>query len=1118
MSSYPENRKRLTSWLRSQLIGPASIHETLHKTSPLERYPTGVLFPVVRGEEGLDPALITPDSDLEDEDTALSDENSENKKAKGIKPVTAQPPRYIPPSSLGFSFFVKGQQIQFQVISSAVRYQSGGEKDELGRFRSREYRRIPLGGDREAVTCRVDTSERKRFRERKEVFQEITGEKAEGNTTARAGIDLLWRPFADGWIVTVSLFNKQELDTQSDPKTYLRDRNQHSLFEVKLSCVLEAGEVGAYPRVDHALLNEEELELELQYRDRHIYAVGHGAAVNWSVHQGKVRTIESEFLPEVEVPQVTADVGNATDILSFSRLAAGVDLKIEQSSILDELEQFTADYDHWITGQEKQAQSYSANEQKTAARITRRMNTACKRMRQGVTLLRTDSIATRAFSFANQAMLDQMMQADLVNKGSARPATAYKWRPFQLAFLLMALHSSVHGKDEFRDIVDLIWFPTGGGKTEAYLGLIAFIIAWRRMKFAASGGGTTVLMRYTLRLLTVQQYQRATRMICALELIRWKNPELGREPITVGLWVGRSTSPNTFHIALNEVRKAVEHGTATQKLVLDSCPWCGTAFHPVKSFQAGSDSFHFLCNNENFPESFSVSCPFARQQLPCNIVDEALYTNPPTLLLATIDKFARLAWDDRADSFFGNLSGNTSQTPLSRPPELVIQDELHLIAGALGSIAGLYEAALDTVLIQRGVYPKYIASTATICMASQQVKQLYGRKLAIFPPPGLSCDDSWFAKTVPLTEKPGRLYVGYLAPMLNRQRCLAPLAAALHVAPEAVFQEGEQEREDLLEAWWTMVVYHGSLKGVTNSHNSIVTSVRELVERLKEEILQESGHTGKQRGKQLIKRAAPHPVQLTSIASAEENALTFSQLENPRTSQDCLDAVLATNMISVGLDVDRLALMIINGQPLTTAEYIQASSRVGRSRVPGLVVANYYRDQSRSLSHYENFRPYHESFYRFVEPTSVTPFTHQARSRALHAALVIAIRHSCTHLLKNHQAGDFVQDDTSVRKVVATLKQRCKKAIMAANPAKGSLEDESKQWQETARDIDRLVVQWHIKAEECRNNKRMLCYQVADKDKAKDRLLYNHDDRISGLWQTLQSMRTVENTALVKTL
>ena len=369
----------------------------------------------------------------------------------------------------------------------------------------------------------------------------------------------------------------------------------------------------------------------------------------------------------------------------------------------------------------------------------------------------------------------------------------------------------------------------------------------------------------------------------------------------------------------------------------------------------------------------------------------------------------------------------------------------------------------------------------------------------MFPPPGLNRDDAYFARTVSLEKQPGRVYVGYLAPLLNRQQCLAPLAAALLMAPVELFQR-EQETRVLLDAWWTQVVYHGSLRGVGNSHTAFASDVRDFMQLLSGTAGGRESEKAKQSG-----RAMPNIAQLTSLQTAAQNAEIFVRLSKAREEDGCLDAVLATNMISVGLDVARLALMIINGQPLTTAEYIQASSRVGRSEVPGVVFANYYRDQVRSQSHYESFRPYHEAFYRFVEPTSVTPYTYQARSRALHAALVIVMRHAGIGLLRNISAANFDPDDSQVANAVKLLKRRCERSA-------------SEQADEVNRHIDSLIDAWRNEVKLCRQGRRQLSYRVPEKEAGRDRLLYNHDDRIRGLWPTLQSLRHVENATLIKAL
>ena len=587
-------------------------------------------------------------------------------------------------------------------------------------------------------------------------------------------------------------------------------------------------------------------------------------------------------------------------------------------------------------------------------------------------------------------------------------------------------------------------------------------------------------------------------MIFALELLRRRDPaRLGEAPIDIGIWVGRESSPNSFHQA-REIVEAIRGGDAEARyaMLLERCPWCGTPFDASRGYHAEEEGFRFRC--------VEPTCQFGKAPppLPCNVVDEALYRRPPSLLIATIDKFARIAWEERTGAFFGADTG-------SRPPELVIQDELHLITGPLGSVAGVYEAGLETLLVRRGVRPKYVASTATIRMAEEQVRRLYARELAVFPPPGLSHGDSYFARLD--RERPGRLYVGYLAPMLDQQHCFAPLAAVLLAAPEAVF-DGEADRGALLDAWWTQVVYHGSLKGVGNSHNAFVTGVRDFGRRLGGELGAArsrepdgvSGAAAGNGGDGPERFRATRIEQLTSRRTSEENAETFQRLEISRADESCLDAVLATNMVSVGLDVPRLALMVVNGQPLTTAEYIQATSRVGRADVPGLVFANYYRHQARSLSHYESFRPYHESFYRFVEPSSVTPFTWQVRTRALHAALVIALRHACAELRGNQAAGSFDRNAPEMRAVVDELARRCERA------AEGSGRPD------TAAHLDRLAGEWHEEARRCEEERRQLVYDARDDERNADRLLYTHGARRPGLWATLHSMRNVEGTGSLK--
>ncbi len=1077
--NYVSARKKLVDWLRRQLIGPA-IEGSL-RTSPLERYPTGVLHPVDPDLSGIDPASLAGEvTELtlleDDEDDAVPDNDASNGKTPARQ---ARRRRYVPPSSAGFSFFLR-ENTAISINASATVYRGIEERDDRGRFRTREYIREEL---EEPVITLPDAA--------------TPGEQRTNIWEGRASIDIRSRAHREGQIITVTLCNRRELDPGVSSRDRTRDRVSKSLFEARLECVIESGALVEYPRVDPSLLTDEELELELQYRHQRIYAVGHGAAANWEVTPNSQPRIWCDFMPEAEVPMMTVNTGGDDAVLRLANLADKV--------VPDELAGFVDGYARWIAEQQRTAEAFSRSENRDAAtRMLTRMHTARDRMRACVEMLRTDPIAAEAFRLANQAMFDQMRQADR-NAGRKTETNDYRWRPFQLAFLLTVMVSAIREDDDYRDVLDLIWFPTGGGKTEAYLGLIAFLITWRRQKFPDTGGGTTAFMRYTLRLLTRQQFERAARMVCALELIRRRHPQrLSEAPINIGIWVGGEISPNRYEQAKKLVEEMRDSKPgADYKLMLERCPWCSAPFDVAHSYQATDDKFEFHCADPN--------CGFGADDrpLPCNVVDDALYDNPPSLLIGTIDKFARLAWEERTGAFFGVNNR-------MRPPELIIQDELHLITGPLGSVAGLYEAGIDTLLIQQGVRPKYVASTATIRMAREQVQRLYARDLAVFPPPGLSYDDMYFAQTD--RDRPGRLYVGFLAPMLDQQHCMAPLAAALLAAPQTLFED-DTDREALLDAWWTQVVYHGSLKGVGNSHNAFATDVRDFGQGLASELRQasETGHEGESASKEAETDAATdfgtYPgrfrntriAQLTSRSTPQENAETFRRLEHRCGNRASLDAVLATNMVSVGLDVGRLALMIVNGQPLTTAEYIQASSRVGRGDVPGVVVANYYRHQARSLSHYESFRPYHESFYRFVEPGSVTPFTFQVRSRALHAALVIAVRHSLAHLRSNDSGGQFNGESPEVQAVIMELKRRCERAATGPGQAR-----------DIASHLDRLANQWNDEARRCKEERQQLAYQARNNVRNADRLLYTHGESRPGLWATLHSMRNVEGSGSLK--
>lgn len=1067
MTDYSSARRKFVDWVKQSLIGEYLKDDILVANNPFDRYTTGILYPVGTENE------VEEENDVVNEGADLAEQP-----AKKMK--------YQPPSSMGFSFYIDSSLKTLRVFYSATSFKKHDKKDYVQKWEKSSL----VQDDGEEIEATLDSSTKHAVMD------------------GRGRIDVLVRPHGDGKIITITLSNISpaivgEKDKERDVMA------EGSLFESELRCFIPEQAVRNYPRVSHTLLSDEEQELELRYKDERVYAIGHGVAVDWLADEENENIeVFSDFMPVVEVPQVTANTGNTDEVLTFNYLQA-----VENDeSVFSKLETFVDAYEDWIEQQENLALAENPEEQKVAQRLTGRMQEAKERMRLSISRLRGDDNAQYAFAIANKAML---MQMEL--NGPAPENAPYAWRPFQLAFFLMALESSIDEDSDFRDCVDLIWFPTGGGKTEAYLGVMAFVFIYRRLSYSSSGGGTTAIMRYTLRLLTAQQFVRACKVVSALELIRRSTDTLGEEPFSVGLWLGGASSPNTYVQALDALNRR-----NFSKFVLRQCPWCASKFS-VENYECTEHRFNFTCSNDSCELGGNGS-----KVLPFNVVDEALYDSPPTLLIATVDKFARLPWEDRACAFFG---GNQH-----RPPELVIQDELHLISGALGSIVGLYEVGFESILVSRGVYPKFIASTATIRQAPEQVQSLFGReKMTVFPPVGLRQKDSYFAREVPIKDKPGRLYVGYMAFGRKRVECLADLAGALIAAPQACF---EGDDYDLRDAWWMQMVYHGSLKGVGNSRTNFQSGIprvqRELLLKdflkklhdLEPAVAEKFMHdkVTKKKGfntgncppllmansdlEKLYRQYFPAREltikSLTSNQTAEENARVFEGLKVHYSKVNSLDVTLATNMVSVGLDEPRLALMVINGQPLTTAEYIQASSRVGRGKTPGIVFTNYYKTQARSLSHYENFRAYHRSFYRFVEPSSITPFTRQVRNRALHAALVSAVRHGEKGLIRNSDAELFDIKNIMISKVIKLLNVRVKSAVLGNASEKQNVTDECEAHLMT------LVDEWINEIASTTN----LRYKASDK--SANSLLAAIDDRKgrTGLWPTLNSMRNVEKTGL----
>ncbi|WP_260636556.1 helicase-related protein [Streptomyces angustmyceticus] len=1043
-ATLSEHRADFVAYLRRQLVGPAGTEDETLVDPPDRRYLMGTLYP--RGASLLEHSQEAGEQDFNETAAGSGEEDG-----FADDPV-AEANAWLP-SSLGFSFFTNAREIE--VTCGASRYVTSREG---GR---RSWRRQP----RLATTKTV----------------------AAGSTAPISALDghgrlhVRWRPFGAGHLVTCVLAN-----AHSEEESGHKDRDL-MLFQAELrATTLGDGTVLEYPSTRLNSRDEEEQELRVQYRHVVTRAVGHGCAVEWDDPSDRVTTVRAQVMPQQVVEHIKPDGPGDLPVLNLaylSRPELGVD------DLGAELHSFVLGYRKWFETQRSDAESLRPWAAAPAARILDRIGTVLDRMTSGVEALTAPTPAgaqaREAFRLANRAMALQMLHSRPELAGSRRrrdddvlelsePASDSAWHPFQLAYFLLVVEGLMNPGHEDRRTVDLIWFPTGGGKTEAYLLTACFEILWRRLRFGAAGGGTAVLSRYTLSLLTTQQFQRTATAVCALEYLRQGHDgplphDLGEEPISIGLWVGKETTPNKISAAQDELRALKQLNTPDDRFLLERCPWCGTEIVPERQ---GRDR-DFGIRADGITTSFFCprgTCVF-HDRLPVSVVDEQIYREPPTFVLGTVDKFARLAWETEA----GNLFGKDGR----RAPSLVIQDELHLLSGPLGTMVGLYESAVLELCSWRGTAPKVIASTATIRRSQDQIRSLYGRPAQLFPPAGIKAGHSYFAS--PDTDKPGRLYVGVMAQGHTASTSTVHVGAAALQAPKEICDDDGPR-----DAYWTAVAYHNSLRELGRT----VTIARDDIPARLEHLTKDDT-----RRRRLDDDSV---VELTSNIPRAAQPRLLERLGRSFEKRDSVSFLATTNMLSVGVDVPRLGLMLMNGQPKTTSEYIQATSRVGRRHVPGLIVTLFRSTKPRDRSHYESFGVYHRSLYRHVEPTSVTPWSLPSRNRALHAVLTILVRHGIG-LNAENRAGDILGHTADVARVRDLVVDH----VRRADPDEAAA---------AAEQLDALIESWRQEAEIARGEGSRLYYQPQGRQHAS---LLTDFGKQGGLWETAQSMRNVDRECLI---
>lgn len=1110
-------RELLQLAVMDDLLGPANgPNEQIVDMGVRDRYLVGKLAPRQDGEggiEGLEGPLVLEEGEEPDDlevHTGRHDPGAEfdsatgtvDAEAEAAEEIDAASNQSLVPSSLGFTFCVDGDVDNIEVEARWGRYErlydheftktvnkkikdaegnvTGTEQQEV---KAKVWQRVPCGG-----TIRLQLKDG------------VIGHQAPDAEHPEVRIQGSVRDKNKNGDRLVTLFL---VNAQQEP-----DENKDTAWVFQPELVVRAKEGASDPAVFRRRLalssNADDPErdaLEMIYRKQVEFAVGHGVAVHAATAEHDTeRAVEvsTVVMPEYEVP-VTETPGLRRDDRPAMRkmVESGyLDMEalagMERDELVDVLSILTDDYAAWIDEQHGRVGKDVVGFDDQANGALQRCRSIQERLTEGVAMFAdpANDAALAAFRFANRAMSQQRIHSIFAlerRRGAAVTVDQFdkpknrSWRPFQLAFILLSITSLADPahKDRTAPIeayADLLWFPTGGGKTEAYLGVAAFAMAIRRLQGDLGGyddsRGLTVIMRYTLRLLTLQQFQRGAALICAMEVLRQEalasgDDSLGHEPFTIGLWVGNKVTPGTTqdsHKAIQDIRNPDKFDAGgTSPAQLTSCPWCGSEVAQGRDIEVDTS----LLRTTIYCGDKKGGCEFSRGKsskkphpgIPVLVVDEEIYHRPPSMMIATVDKFALMAWRGEVRTLFGRVSAEcprhgllwseadcTGRHPARknlpktepkkirsiRPPDLVIQDEFHLISGPLGTMVGLYETAIDDLcswkIDDKTIKPKIVASTATVRKAKEQVNNVFMRGVAVFPPHGLDVGDNFFSVQRPIEKLPGRRYLGVCSPGSSRPAMLIRVYTAFLTASQALFDRFGQAADPYL----TTVGYFNSLRELGGMRRLAEDDVQTRSYRVQMSLVDRP---------ELAQRSVSNIRELTSRVSSRDIPRYLDQLEVKYKAEfdnelgkfvtrwkegdtRAIDIVLATNMLSVGVDVNRLGLMVVNGQPKGTAEYIQATSRVGRS-FPGLVCTVLTWARPRDLSHYETFEHYHATFYKHVDAQSVTPFSPRAMDRGLTGTLLSLMRLENDPFNPNRGAGvlDKPDQDEATRAMEILVKR-----------------------------------------------------------------------------------------------
>ena len=1264
MTSDTQIRRKMIEELVKEVRGPRYGDDEIILFDPWIEYLTGVIIPSTWKDN--ESASSPEYEDINEIDDAISDEGSDDSIIGGSISNELTPKSMV--KSFGISFSIESANPKFQICATWGRYleclkndvdaydlkgnqKSVSDDDEIWkRYSFGEIFEIDFGDidTDDSIKKEDDGNELCIIKSLKNFDTQKNADELDDDGFVKIYIKRL-KISTDNYYFSIYMLNDL-IDYNKRTQDFRPDIDK-CLFQPSIRIICDED-----IKPQHAeLISESQKELDFLYREKRAVAFGHMCSAIWydidylnkidtdvlwpdySINEQYERflrpSVRTEFLPlyPVTLPKFNIDekYNFSDDNLKAEKLANSSPNEIH--TILYNL---LSIYEDWIDENKSELDNTDDSYKDIADKLIDYEYNALARIKRGIDLIKKEDVVYTSFCFANMTMALQKSwdEKDKDDENKDSNDEEFKWRPFQIAFFIMNIEDMWNKNSKNRDILDLLWIPTGGGKTEAYLGLMAFTISLRRLKAYKkneTGAGTSIISRYTLRLLTVQQFRRTLKMITAAEYLRvckttngigWRPiySECGGDWIygstrfSTGLWVGQAVSP--IHLVKsggamdllkgNDVNLGYAPGEPAQIL---KCPVCGSwlsvpssglneeknklhiviqtsenesevenklneifnnnsdpknsninfttiesknhepgfntvsfvitgklsqnkfkekiidkltengyeiaslgdfnigYFSSLKSIKkynrdiGGDFDFEIWCTNpdcdlnniewyegcpypnssrSDFPDGNyvrDISSPFknnTRMPIPAYVIDDHVYNRCPTVIISTADKIARLAFEPKAAGIFGNVNNfnryfgynnngllprdveHTSRynhviDPLS-PPDLIIQDELHLIDGPLGSLFGLYEAMVSGIIKKQNGNPKYIASTATISNASKQVDLLFSKKLFQFPPHGLDISNNFFVRDRDVEElwdesNAGRVYMGFYAPGKG------PMTPQVRLWARMCKISSDNISDDNIENYWTTVGYFNSIKEL----GGVLALYRDDIKSRLENI------GGNMEYKKLNEE---NKEELSSRNSSTELPIILDNLERDvSNSPPKYDGIFTTSMFGTGVDISHLSLMVMTSQPKTTGSYIQATGRIGRE-YGGLVVDFFKAGRPRDLNHYEMFSSFHSRIYLDVEPVSVSPFSQGSLSRGLGPSMVSFLRNS-KELLADWQKNDGkspIKDSRSesdFNDVRSLLKERLnfmkniddklEKSIL------DTLEDKIKAWKDIAHNINK---------------------------------------------------------------